>query len=265
VKTKDFAQSDLENIREALGEELRGLDIFTFDSCSSTNTLAKDYAVKSPGRDAVFIARRQTAGVGRLGRKFYSDEGGLYISFLLHPTLHPREAVKITALAAVALCRVIGELTGGEPRIKWVNDVYLGGKKAAGILTVGALNCEGSTAYSVCGIGVNLLKRNFPPEIRDIATSVEAQTGVRADFCSFAARLIQELISLLPRLSDSEIIDEYRRLSFLVGRTVTVAEGDKEYQAKVVGITDDYLLAVRNDEGCVCNLVGGEVRLSNFV
>ena len=264
MKNRDFSESDLKNIREALSEDLRGLDIFTFDSCSSTNTLAKEFAAERPGRDAVFIARRQTSGVGRLGRKFYSDEGGLYISFLLHPTLHPREAVKITALAAVALCRVIGELAGGEPRIKWVNDVYLGGKKAAGILTVGSLDCEGGMAYSICGIGVNLSTRDFPPEIQDIATSVEAQTGVRADFCSFAARLIRELISLLPRLSEKEILDEYRRLSFLVGRTVTVADGDKEYRAKVLGITDDYLLAVRNAEGCVCNLAGGEVRLSDF-
>ena len=239
------------------------LRVFAFDTCSSTNTLAKEFGAENPNTDAVFIAREQTAGVGRVGRKFHSGEGGLYISFLLHPKIHAAQAVKITALAAVALCRVMEKEAGADPKIKWVNDVYLSGKKAAGILTLGRVGEGGMSASAICGIGVNLLRRDFPAEIRDIATSVEEATGTAPSFCRFAAELIKEFLSLLPRLSDREIAEEYRGRSFLIGKTVTVTEGDRSYAAKVLGITDDFCLSV-DCGGEIKNLVGAEVKISNF-
>jgi BirA family biotin operon repressor/biotin-[acetyl-CoA-carboxylase] ligase len=237
------------------------MKIFRYEIIDSTNTRAREYAKsEAPDLPAVFIADGQTAGRGRRGRSFDSERGaGLYISFLFKPRGAARDAVKITLRAAVALCRALRSVCGLETEIKWVNDIFVGGKKLAGILTEGEIDSLGNFEYAVCGIGVNLNCRKFPPELSGIVTTVEDNTGKKPD----RERLIEALISEFFRdVNDSEIIEEYRRLSAVIGKRVEVHKLTGEiFCAKALEITDGGELVVERENGSRESLISAEVSL----
>lgn len=254
-------------LRRALSAALGGdaslssLDLFCMRSTGSTNEDATRYAKTHPGRAALFVADRQTAGKGQRGRSFYSPAGsGLYMTLLLPSTLLA-SIETLTVVAAVAVCRAIAEMTDADPKIKWVNDVYLGGKKACGILAEGAFSEDGTPDFAVVGIGINLSTRAFPEELAPIATSLAAQsTRVphRADLC---ARIAATLL-LSHGKADGPMGDEYRARSFLDGKPVRVTEGERTYPATAVAVTDDFLLRVRLADGTTRDLRAGDVFLA---
>lgn len=237
------------------------MKLFRYEITDSTNTRAREYAKsENPIFPAVFIADGQTEGRGRRGRSFDSEKGaGLYISFLFKPHGMARDAVKITLRAAVALCRVLEKVCGIEPKIKWVNDILVGGKKLSGILTEGEIDSNGELEYAVCGIGVNLNSRKFPPEISDIVTTVEDITGKKPD----REALIESLISeFFMEVRDSEIIKEYRRRSAVIGKPVKVHKLTGEiFSARALDITDNGELLVEDENGSRETLISAEVSL----
>ena len=199
-------------------------------------------------------------GRGRLGRSFLSEDGGLYLSYLSYPDLVPSEAIMLTVYAAVCVCETVEKLTGASPLIKWVNDVYLNGKKLSGILTEGAFSPDGkSFEYAVTGIGVNLLKRDFPPELSDIATDLETETGVCVDIAEFAKRLCDKLSQFSK--SDRTYIEKYRKRCFHLGSEITVITANGCYTAVAQRILDNGSLAVITPDGEEHILVTGEVSL----
>ena len=141
------------------------IPVFCSDSTESTNLDAKKYAEEHPETPcALFIADSQTAGRGRLGRSFLSQGGvGLYFSLLLRGVGEAMDALSLTTYSAVALCRALRRVSDIEPKIKWVNDIYVGEKKLAGILTEGRLCTEesGKLDYAIIGIGVNVARQDF--------------------------------------------------------------------------------------------------------
>ena len=239
---------------------LQNIKIFSYGVTDSTNTRAREYARASKEKEpCVFIADGQSAGRGRLGRSFDSKKNaGLYVSFLFYPKQNGVDAVKITRNAAVIVCRVLESLYGICAKIKWVNDIYINGKKAAGILTEGEIDAEkGSLNYAVCGIGINLNKRVFSEELADIATTLEDAMGKKADRDELAARLIFEFFSLSEK---DDLIDDYRKLSLVTGRTVCVKSlSGEEYAAFAEEITDVGLLRVRRDDGTYEELCSADV------
>ena len=140
---------------------------------TSTNTLLKAQAEQGAPEGTVLIAESQTAGKGRLGRHFTSPPGtGIYFSLLLRPHCTAEKSLFITTTAAVAVCEAIEQVTGLNPQIKWVNDIYLNEKKVCGILTEASVDFEnGGLNWAVLGIGINIAvpKEGFPEEIRSIA------------------------------------------------------------------------------------------------
>ena len=140
---------------------------------TSTNTLLKAQAEQGAPEGTVLIAESQTAGKGRLGRHFTSPPGtGIYFSLLLRPHCTAEKSLFITTTAAVAVCEAIEQVTGLNPQIKWVNDVYLNEKKVCGILTEASVDFEnGGLNWAVLGIGINIAvpEEGFPEEIRSIA------------------------------------------------------------------------------------------------
>lgn len=235
--------------------------LFVYEETDSTNTRTKLFAAEDTLRSpALFIAKRQTAGRGRLGRSFLSPEGGLYLSYLSYPDLAPEEAIKLTVYAAVCVSETIEEMTGEKPGIKWVNDIYLNGKKLAGILTEGAFASDGkSFLYSVTGIGINLSKTDFPPELEDIATDLETETGKAVDRASFAKMLTDKLARF--SASDKSYIEKYRERCFHIGSAVTVITASGSYAATADRILDDGSLAVIDEHGIERILFTGEVSL----
>ena len=251
---------NIEKIKEHLNKlGAQAPEIFLFDITDSTNTRAKEYAKASAAqRAAVFLSEEQTAGRGRRGRSFFSERGaGIYISFLLYPKVGAEDAVKLTARAVVKLARAIRAVCHVSPRIKWVNDLYAGNKKLAGILCEGEATKEGKIAYTICGMGINVYKNAITEEISDIATSIESISGERVDRNLLAAEIIAEFIR---DETEEEILEEYRRLSFIPGLDITVIPTVGEsYPAKALEILDDYSLLIEAPDKKISRLFTGEV------
>ena len=236
---------------------------FFYTSTDSTNTRAKEFANKGFWGDAVFIADEQTSGRGRLGRSFLSEGNkGLYLSILLGREKSIKASLHVTTYMSVIACRVIEEFTNLSPKIKWVNDIFLNGKKASGILTEGKIDpSTGDLDYTVCGIGINVLKQDFNNEVRGIATSIEEESGIQLDISLLASRIIEEFFNNLHLVGSREISKEYKDRSLLIGKQVDVIKASKTYSAKVVDITDDCALLLQLDNGEKETLFTGEVSI----
>ena len=248
--------------KEKIEEELKknGIlppDIIFYEETDSTNTRAKEYAKQNAEkRPAVFIANSQTAGRGRRGRSFVSNSGaGIYVSILTYPDERGADATAATARAAVALSRAIEAVCNADIKIKWVNDLYLGGKKLAGILTEGEMDDSGKIAYQIVGMGINVYKNAISEEISDIATSLESETNNPPDRSILAARIIEEFFA-----EQSDCYQGYRARSFIIGKTVTVIKLTENYEARVLDINPDFSLLIERN-GKQERLFTGEISL----
>ena len=150
---------DSAEIRRFLRDAAKGFEPETFDTVDSTNSIARQRAAAGACEGLTLIASSQTTGRGRKGRNLFSPDGtGIYMSVLLRPQASPQIALRITTMAAVSVCQAIEGLCSREPGIKWVNDIYMDGRKVCGILTETALAAGGRLEYVVLGIGVNALE-----------------------------------------------------------------------------------------------------------
>lgn len=232
---------------------------------TSTNTLLKAEAEQGAQEGLVLIAEAQTAGKGRLGRQFQSPAGtGVYFSFLLRPTCTAERSLFITTAAAVAVCRAIEDVTALHPQIKWVNDVYLNGRKVCGILTEAAIDFEsGGLHWAVLGIGINIAEPagGFPEEIRNTAGALFSGLCPVEMRSRLAAAVIDRFFELYGDLETGGFIDEYRRRSFLTGRAIHFSLGNAVYHGVVTGISDEAHLLVRLDSGEERAFSAGEVQI----
>lgn len=229
------------------------LDIQAKTETGSTNDDLKAIsAERRIDRPLVLFAERQRAGRGRQGRSFYSEDG-LYMS-ILFPSLG-EEAVFLTHIAAVAVAEGIREVTGREPRIKWVNDIYLDDKKVCGILTESVLR-EGKRAY-ILGIGINVgtPKGILPSELLGKIAYFEG------DKEAIAAAILRGIFHRIERYDLPRLREEYAALSFLAGKEVCVIQGEAERLATVTGFSPRLGLYVRYDDGKEEELIAGEVHL----
>ena len=248
-----------ENMKDFDVEKLRELPHFvTFSHVEETASTSDD--LKAVAREGAAdytlrVADRQLAGRGRVGRSFYS-ENGLYMSVLL--PAKEETFPYVTPIAAVAVARAIRELTGEPALIKWVNDVFVNGKKVCGILTE-SVETSGRRRL-VVGIGINIdtPQEEFPEDIRETAGSIHA------DRSALAARILTHLFSLLDEGDLDAIRSEYRALSFLIGREITVQKENGCLKATAIGLTNDLALSVRYEDGNTEDLRTGEVGVRLF-
>lgn len=254
-----------------------GYDFFEYDEIDSTNLEAKRLvAKKSSATKQVFLAKRQTAGRGRLGRSFFSpEETGLYMSLLLQIDEKLLDTDLITPAAGVAVCRTIDFFYDekgkkANPQIKWVNDIYLNKKKVCGILTEGILNPkEGKISQVIIGIGVNLFepKTGFPPEIENIAGFVfnkDFFKNPEETKYQFVEKLLENLEITLEKSQEKITMEEYKERSLVIGKTVTVITPQKQYAALVKDVTEKGHLIVEYEENGQIQqteLLSGEVSL----
>ena len=217
----------------------------------STNTEAKRRRDEAKSAPIVIVADSQSAGRGRLGRSFYSpSETGLYMSVAYSPKGDVVDAVTITSKAAVAVCRAIEKFADAECKIKWVNDVYVGGKKVSGILCESTV-CDSGETVIIVGIGINLTTKDFPDEIADIAAAVG-----EIDRKSLAAELARTVIEFA--YDGGEWIDEYRARSLVLGRKITYIKDGVSRIAQAKEIRGDGALVV-DEDGALTVLSSGEI------
>ena len=239
-----------------------GLAVTTLENTDSTNTCVRRLAEDGAPEGTVVVAAAQTAGRGRSGKSFLSPAGtGLYMSVLLRPQLAMGDALLITTAAAVAVAHAVERVAAVTAQIKWVNDVYVDGKKVCGILTEGALDLEnGGLRYAILGIGINICPPagGFPPELAPIAGAL-TETGGEALRAPLAAAVLDEFFALYPHLTEKPFYDDYVSRSLLTGRQIEVLRGGMHLPATALGIDRDLHLRVRYADGSEENLAAGEV------
>lgn len=237
-----------------------------FPVLTSTNTVLKSLAAEDAPAGTAILAAEQTAGRGRLGRSFYSPSAsGLYLSLLLRPDLTPANAPLLTSCAAVAVAEAVAELSGRETGIKWVNDVYMDGKKICGILTEAGLDLEsGRVSYIVVGVGVNLRTPDsgFPGEIRQVAGAAFDGLSVPDLRCRLAALILDRLADYAADPFSDALFGAYAERSFVPGKRITIlAPGKEPVAAEALCLNRDYSLQVRLEDGTKQTLTSGEVSI----
>jgi BirA family biotin operon repressor/biotin-[acetyl-CoA-carboxylase] ligase len=214
----------------------------------------------------VVFAESQTKGRGRLGRKWISPaHKGLWFSILLRPDLRPQETTQLTVASATALRRAIQSETELKPEIKWPNDILIGGKKVAGILTELSAELD-KVRYIILGIGidVNLDANEFPAELKKIATSLKIEAGETISRAELAVAILRELDFDYARICAGKfpaVADEWESGCATIGRNVTVHVGDRKIRGCAESLDDDGALLVRTEHGHLERIIGGDVTL----
>lgn len=229
----------------------------------STNALAYRLAEEGAFHGEVVLCEGQTAGKGRRGRVWSSPPGlNLYLSAVLRPELPPQRAAELTLVAAVALAETLNE-AGAEAAIKWPNDVQIGGRKVAGILTELAAEAD-RVRFVVVGMGVNLNARreDFPPEVAELATSLMLARGQRVPRALFAAALLTHLeqwVDLHAEEGFAPVREAWKRLSSTLGQEVLVRTERSELRGVAEDIDAAGALMVRTPEGRLERVLAGDV------
>lgn len=244
--------------QEAISKQLEangvGCEVRVFEEIDSTNLEAKRMANSVGDEQVLLLAESQTAGKGRMGRSFYSPKStGLYMSYMYTPKTSFSDSVTVTAATSVAVTRAIETLTDLKPQIKWVNDIYISGKKVCGILTEAV---TGERVKIIVGIGVNITTDDFPDDVSDVATALKTPL----DRNVLAVEIITELVRLIAGLPQRTFIDDYRKKSYVLGREVTFFQNNIQTHGTAIDIDHDGGLIVETQNGNV-TLNTGEITL----
>jgi BirA family biotin operon repressor/biotin-[acetyl-CoA-carboxylase] ligase len=243
--------------------------IFVYDSLESTNKTAKEMAIAKAEHGTVIIADSQTAGKGRYDRAFFSPpEHGIYMSFVLYPNrLKFTAPTIVTSIAAVSVCEAIEAITEKKLKIKWVNDIFLDGKKICGILTEAVSDFEsGAVQWIVVGIGINFgtPSKDFPEELRQTAGSVFKDGNITITRNHLAAEIINRIMTTADQYDEKTILEKYRKRLSMLGQDVLVTQMSETYKATAVDIDDIGRLIVKKDSGEILTLSAGEIKVKSI-
>ena len=255
-----------QEIRALLSDKTANMDIVIYNCVTSTNDIAKEYSSLHPDSEAVIIALGQTSGRGRRGRSFFSPDGsGLYMSIILRPDTNNELIPLLTSCAAVSVAEAIEKISDKKADIKWINDIYISGKKACGILCETSFNSKTNSAdYVIVGIGVNITDPDggFPYEIKDIATSVFGNTKPCSDtFAHLCAYIINNLKEYSSDLSKRRFISEYKNRLCMLGSDITVITPNETYCARAVDIDENAHLIISLPDASTRTLEAGEISI----
>ena len=256
-----------ESIRPFLNGAAINFQLEVYKSVTSTNTLAKEKAIQGAKEGTVIIACEQTEGRGRMGRSFYSpNSGGIYFTVILRPKLELEDSLLITTATAVAVAKAIESIANVKADIKWVNDIYINGKKVCGILTEASINFEsGGLEYAVIGIGINISTDIFPEEIKKIAGSIFLDKPTDMPISSvLVAEVLNNLSECMDTLTDKKYLEEYTKRSFLIGCQIHVIKKSETLAAKAIGIDDKARLIVEYEDRSREALSSGEVSIRPY-
>lgn len=233
-----------------------------FPTLPSTNDTAKELAAAGAPGGTVVIADSQTKGRGRMGRSFHSPAGtGIYLSRILRPDCSGEALLHLTCAVAVAICDAVEKVCAVRPGIKWVNDLVAKNRKLGGILTEMSLSSDGKVNWCIIGIGINCAKASMPPELQDIAISLEEVTGRPVDRDAVIAAMIDALNEMEKHLTDVDSwIRTYRRDCVTLGKQVRVMAG-VPYTAEAVDVDAKGALTVMLPDGTTQTLGAGEVSI----
>lgn len=243
-----------------------GRIIRVFKETASTNDTIEKLAREGALEGAVVFAESQTRGRGRLGRQWLSPAGkGLWFSLLLRPDLRPREATRLTVVAATAIRRAIVNVTGLKPGIKWPNDLMLNGRKVAGILTEISAETD-QVKYVILGVGVdvNQTASDFPKSLSKVARSLQMAGGQPVDRAALAAEVLRQLDRDYARACQGEfqdVAEEWESACVTLGKTICIRIGTRLVEGRAEALDGDGALLVRTEHGHLECVTGGDLTL----
>lgn len=238
-----------------------GKEIHYFKEVDSTNEVAKKLAEEGAQEGTIVIAESQTSGKGRLGKKWISPSGGVWMTIVLRPDIPPHQAPQLTLVTGVAMAKTLDKECGLDVGIKWPNDILIGNKKVCGILTEAITNHKLDFVLVGIGLDLNVDLDNFPPELREGATSLKRE--LHRDIPG--VKLVQNFLTDFENLYDEfkagnfpEILAEWRRLSKTIGRHVEVHKRGRVVTGEAIGVNKDGMLILEMEDGSLRKVMSGE-------
>jgi BirA family biotin operon repressor/biotin-[acetyl-CoA-carboxylase] ligase len=253
-----------EEMLRTLASRWLGRHIHFYQDLDSTNRVAQELARQGAAEGTAVVAERQLSGRGRQGRAWHSPSGvGLYSSVILRPTLPPNQVQLLTLAVAVAVTRAISAQTLLSPKIKWPNDILIGEKKVAGILTE-TESVADRIVHVVVGVGINVnhTTAELGQPLEALATSLRLEVGRLVERSALAAQLFIELEIWYERLKGSDacgILDEWRRHAATLGQRVRVLLGQTTVEGTAVDVTNEGALLVERKDGFRTVVHAGDV------
>jgi BirA family biotin operon repressor/biotin-[acetyl-CoA-carboxylase] ligase len=257
----------VESIEKGLTTAFMGRRVIYYRSIGSTNDVARELAAQGAPEGTLVIADEQTAGKGRLGRRWLAPPGtSLLMSLLFRPrSLAPSQAQRLTMICSLAVVEAIEALTGLSAAIKWPNDIVVQGKKAGGILTeLGATSERLDHAVVGLGLNVNLDFGAAEPmgELAATATSLSQELGREVSRLALLWRILENVESRYQRLGAGELPhDEWASRLITLHNRVVVDTPQGVVEGWAEGVDADGALILRTDHGDRQRVLAGDVTL----
>ena len=231
------------------------INIKLFDEVDSTNNICKEIGL-GEFENTLVVANAQTGGRGRLGRNFISKKDkGIYMSLLLKVNMSLQDVSKITCVVGTSVVKVLKQYINDDLYIKWVNDIYLHGKKISGILTESKIE-QNKLKYIIIGVGLNLEHQVFPDDVN--ASSIFDEVNININKEKLIAQLVDQILSDIKNINDLNHISYFKKHMYLLGENVELLLQNRKYIGRVVGINDDFEL-VANINGQNITISSGEI------
>jgi BirA family biotin operon repressor/biotin-[acetyl-CoA-carboxylase] ligase len=249
-----------------------GHPVHLYRQTGSTNAVARGLAEAGAREGVLVVAEAQSAGRGRIGRRWITTEGtALAFSLVLRPAVPPAQAARLTMLAGLAVCEGIERVCGLSAELKWPNDILIGGRKAGGILLEaasaggpGQAPGDGRLEYAILGIGLNVEQAPLPEQVDFPATALQLESGRPVDRLELLRAILQRLEAHYPRLAASDagaLRDDWAARLAWLGEPVVAHTPEGDYAGLAEGTDVDGALIVRLESGERLRVRAGDVRL----
>jgi BirA family biotin operon repressor/biotin-[acetyl-CoA-carboxylase] ligase len=242
-----------------------GYEIRRYRALSSTNQIAKEIARNSNKGRIVVLADTQFLGRGRLGRRWFSPKGGVWLSIILRPKISPEDAQKLTFIASSAVAVTIEKMFGIRTEVKWPNDVLINARKVCGILTETSLQ-NGDVEFAVIGIGLNanVDLEALPAFVRDNSTSLKHELGHKISRRALIENVLKALEHRYRFLQQGlwlTLLQEWKGMASFLGEKVKITSFDDVLTGEALDVDEDGALIIRLESGVLREILVGDVTL----
>ena len=262
--TRRIKGINVSKLEEGVATKRLGHTILFSHEVGSTNKWAKDLAKLGASEGTITIADVQNAGIGRLGRKWISPQGGLWFSLVFRPQLAAKEAPKLIFVAGLAVAEVLRELYGLPSETKWPNDVLIHGRKVCGVLCEASISGN-SVDFVVVGLGLNAnvrVQEDLPRKLRETATSLEDELGRRVELENLFHCLIGKLeVLYLQFLTEGflPILESWKRHAGFIGQKIVFTNSEERLAGLALDVDEEGMLLFKAEDGSIQRVSVGDV------
>ncbi len=226
-----------------------------FATIGSTMDTARELIESGVEEGTIVVAECQSSGRGRLGREWFSPQGGIYFTLILKPRIAPAYAPRLNLMASVAVAKTLRRLLGLDARLKWPNDVLIEGRKVCGILAEMGAEMD-AVKYVNIGVGINA---NF--SIARYGTKVASLKDLKGQKISrrdFFKAVVKEILRQQSLLTEGALLEEWRNLSATLNREVRIEATGGEIAGRAVDINSNGALIIKGEDGSLRTAIAGD-------